>query len=247
MAVAAEMVEQLDLADHDVAFISDLIDSLIMKILPNWKPSSGCCSGGERCTSVLTLTSDLCDMLKKDNKSNFNMDRQICSPADGNNLNGKSNSVSPSRAACTRSPCLMNPGNKSSQGSETSEVMGGDSSIKNGKISKCSSGTVSEMDFRDLFYEDFQIHETGSGCVECGSMDQFEESSEMISKVGSLASSCSTFNLLERDPESDLKSELEAIEAQYQHCLQELSKMRQEVMETTKKKWMTKNKEVVVD
>ncbi|EPS69087.1 hypothetical protein M569_05676, partial [Genlisea aurea] len=36
LAVASEMVEQLELADHDVAFIAEFIDFLIMKISPNW-------------------------------------------------------------------------------------------------------------------------------------------------------------------------------------------------------------------
>ncbi|KAG6492959.1 hypothetical protein ZIOFF_047930 [Zingiber officinale] len=39
-AVAAEMVEQLDLADYDVAFIANFIDSLIAKLIPGWKPSA---------------------------------------------------------------------------------------------------------------------------------------------------------------------------------------------------------------
>ncbi|GFQ00562.1 probable serine/threonine-protein kinase wnk4, partial [Phtheirospermum japonicum] len=49
-AVAAEMVEQLELAVHDVAFIADLIDDLIMRILPGWQPLAGCC-----CESGLTM------------------------------------------------------------------------------------------------------------------------------------------------------------------------------------------------
>ncbi|KAJ7961746.1 putative Kinase [Quillaja saponaria] len=40
VSVAGEMVEQLELADHDVVFISEFIDDLIMKLLPGWKPSS---------------------------------------------------------------------------------------------------------------------------------------------------------------------------------------------------------------
>lgn len=38
--VAAEMVEQLELADQDVAFIAEFIDHLIQQIIPSWKPSS---------------------------------------------------------------------------------------------------------------------------------------------------------------------------------------------------------------
>ncbi|KAJ7961758.1 putative Kinase [Quillaja saponaria] len=46
VSVAGEMVEQLELVDHDVAFISKFIDDLIMKLLPGWKPSSDYSSSG---------------------------------------------------------------------------------------------------------------------------------------------------------------------------------------------------------
>ncbi|CAH1411959.1 unnamed protein product [Lactuca virosa] len=39
-SVAIEMVEQLELADHDVCFIAEFIDYLITKIIPGWKPNS---------------------------------------------------------------------------------------------------------------------------------------------------------------------------------------------------------------
>ena len=39
LSVAGEMVEQLELADHNVAFIAELIDDLILRLLPGWKPS----------------------------------------------------------------------------------------------------------------------------------------------------------------------------------------------------------------
>ncbi|KAL0379366.1 UNVERIFIED_CONTAM: putative serine/threonine-protein kinase WNK4 [Sesamum angustifolium] len=162
LAVAAEMVEQLDLADHDVVFIADFIDSLIMRILPEWKPSSDCCSSGERCTSGLTLISDQWDtpspycraesVARPDNVCDIHMGRQICIPADSNNLYRNSKLVSTPHTACTSSPCLTNTGNILSLGSAASEVMGEDSSIKNGMISNGSSGEVSEMEFRSLYY-----------------------------------------------------------------------------------------------
>ncbi|KAF3684587.1 putative dof zinc finger protein DOF2.5-like isoform X1 [Capsicum annuum] len=46
LLVAAEMVEHLELVDHDVDFIADFIDYLIMKILPSLKPSDYFSSGG---------------------------------------------------------------------------------------------------------------------------------------------------------------------------------------------------------
>ncbi|KAL0426152.1 UNVERIFIED_CONTAM: putative serine/threonine-protein kinase WNK4 [Sesamum radiatum] len=142
LAVAAEMVEQLDLADHDVVFIADFIDSLIMRILPEWKPSSDCCSSGERCTSGLTLISDQWDtpspycraesVARPDNVCDIHMVVKICIPAGSNNLYRNSNLVSTPHTACTSSPCLTNTGNILSLGSAASEVMGEDSSIKNG-------------------------------------------------------------------------------------------------------------------
>ncbi|PHT48957.1 putative serine/threonine-protein kinase WNK7 [Capsicum baccatum] len=46
LLVAAEMVEHLELDDHDVDFIDDFINYIIMKILPSWKPFDYFSSGG---------------------------------------------------------------------------------------------------------------------------------------------------------------------------------------------------------
>jgi len=46
LAVAREMVEQLELSDYDVVFIADFIDFLIMKLVPGWKPSTDYTSSG---------------------------------------------------------------------------------------------------------------------------------------------------------------------------------------------------------
>ncbi|KAF7113069.1 hypothetical protein RHSIM_RhsimUnG0163800 [Rhododendron simsii] len=40
-SIAGEMVDQLDLSNEDLTFIAELIDSLIVKLVPNWKPSFG--------------------------------------------------------------------------------------------------------------------------------------------------------------------------------------------------------------
>ncbi|KAL7167802.1 hypothetical protein ACSBR2_038289 [Camellia fascicularis] len=41
LSIAGEMVEQLDLPYEDVTLIAELIDNLIVKLVPNWKPSFG--------------------------------------------------------------------------------------------------------------------------------------------------------------------------------------------------------------
>ncbi|KAL7125669.1 hypothetical protein ABFS83_14G132000 [Erythranthe nasuta] len=243
-AVAAEMVEQLDLAEHDVAFIADFIDFLIMRILPGWKPSSDCChSSGGRSASGLTLMGDQWEtplsgsplplMVKQDDAYEYHIDPRTFVPtaADGNSLHGNSNFASP-HLTFILSPCS----NNLSYGSATSEVVFSEDCLRKIEMCKGSSGEVSEMEFRDLYYNESRTHATESGNVECPQ--------EMVSKnVGRLKTSSST--LVIKDPETELKSELDAIEIQYQQWFQELSRMKQEAVEATKKRWMTKNKVVV--
>ena len=62
LSVASEKVEQLELADHDVACISEFIDYLISRILPGWKPSSDYNLSGSPYVGSLILTNDLTQM-----------------------------------------------------------------------------------------------------------------------------------------------------------------------------------------
>ncbi|PSS11232.1 Serine/threonine-protein kinase [Actinidia chinensis var. chinensis] len=45
LTIAGEMVDQLDLSNEDVKFIAELIDSLIVKLVPTWMPLFGNSSG----------------------------------------------------------------------------------------------------------------------------------------------------------------------------------------------------------
>lgn len=45
LSIAGEMVEQLNLLYEDVALIAELIDRVVLELVPTWKPSVG--SGGE--------------------------------------------------------------------------------------------------------------------------------------------------------------------------------------------------------
>lgn len=211
LAVAAEMVEQLDLADHDVAFIADFIDFIIMGILPGWKPSSDNPSSLERSASGLTLMVDQWEMPWAD------------SPAQ----------------------LVAKQGNNLSNGSVTSKVSGGDFIRKN-EMRKGSSDELCEKVFRDLYHNEGRMH-ASVGSVECHPpMDQLAENSQLVfsgqasvPKVWSLEMDSSTLTSQRRDPESELKLELDAIEKQYQQWFQDLSRMKQEAIEVTKKRWMT--------
>ncbi|KAL0398028.1 UNVERIFIED_CONTAM: putative serine/threonine-protein kinase WNK4 [Sesamum calycinum] len=341
LAVAAEMVEQLDLADHDVVFIADFIDSLIMRILPEWKPSSDCCSSGERCTSGLTLISDQWDTPSPYCRAEV-ASYLSCSEK-GTSLehlgeNSELNSLDEKQiprvesflSCCEKGPSLEQLGENSgciysdqkkiprvafffscSENSEfifsdekkiprvtSLEDLGENSDLNSSDeiqiprvesfLSCCQKGPSVEQLGENLgssisdqkkvprvsrflscceksaskehlgeksdlnFSDEKKIPRVASylSCCENGpSLEHLGKNSDFIlsdqkkiPKVGSFLSCCSTMTLLDTDSESDLKLELDAIEAQYQQWHQEISRMRQEAMEATTKRWITKKK-----
>ncbi|XP_038688073.1 serine/threonine-protein kinase WNK8-like isoform X2 [Tripterygium wilfordii] len=64
-------------------------------------------------------------------------------------------------------------------------------------------------------------------------------------KTVSLSSICS-LSLADKDQHDELKLELDAIDSQYDHCFQELLKMREAAVENAKKRWLTKKKISVI-
>lgn len=276
LAVASEMVEQLELTDHDVAFIAEFIDYLIMKLLPGWKPSSGYSSevvtpydispvAGDSQTlmaypwdSVLTsvpaglvVEQDVFSALNTSPEEGCVQAEEgsICNNPDNAIFHGDYNS----------SPSLANFEDQHSQASVASDILVEDASTKNDKAaefvdcnidgsSKGLSRSVSEIELGDTYYDDCRLQRIDSNAGEC-IMNEFAKSSEFLlpvpsemSNVVSLTSSCSSLSLAEKDPDDELKLELEAIDAQYQHWFQELSRMREEALEATKRRWIAKKK-----
>lgn len=268
LSVAGEMVEQLELADHDVAFIAELIDYLIMKLLPGWKPSSDYSSSGARtphdvspvfedgktlmgCPWDLMLTSDPAgSVVEQDVMSGVNttcpQEGVVCNNPDSNICHGD----------CNSSPSLANLEDEHSEASVASEILVEDASNKNEKASesvdchiegsyKGLSGSFSELELRDTYYDDCRFQGIDSSGAEC-IMDEFAKNSLPVlsgkSNLMSLTSSCSSLPEANKDIDVDLKLELDAIEAQYQHWFQELSRMREEALEATKKRWLAKKK-----
>lgn len=255
LLVAAEMVEQLELDDHDVDFIADFIDYLIMKIVPSWKPSDYHSSGGrsqreealENYLTPIPTTSNA----RLDGDPAINMNNQISTThqADEDKLYANSNGTS----------CRVTFASPSEE-SVASEVMGKDSSLKNSfgfgdyftcadVISKGSSGNLSESDFMGLFHDECKLQGNGGDYVECILPNEFGKNLEVTltdtgrtSKYMSLSSNCSFLSLVEKEEESELKLELDSIESQYRQCFQELSRMKAEALEACRKRWTTKKK-----
>ncbi|KAF5464501.1 hypothetical protein F2P56_014574 [Juglans regia] len=277
LSVAGEMVEQLELADHDVAFISEFIDYLIMKLLPGWKPSSDYSSSGavtpcgispviEDGKTLMTcqwdsmLTGGPAGLVvEQDVLSESSMCPQdggvqaeegsVCNNADSTICHGDYNS----------SPGLANFEDQHSQASVASDILVEASSTKHGNAAEsidCNideshkrlSWSFSELELGDTYYDDCRFQRMDSSGTECV-VDEFSKTSELSfpvlsgkSKMMSLTSSCSSLSLEDKDIDVELKLELDAIESQYQNLFQELSQMREEAMEATKRRWMARKK-----
>ncbi|PHU09775.1 putative serine/threonine-protein kinase WNK7 [Capsicum chinense] len=266
LLVAAEMVEHLELADHDVDFIADFIDYLIMKILPSWKPSDYFSSGGrsqreESIENYLTLSPiTTTSNAQKDDIPVLNMNNQIGSThrADEDKLYANSNGTSCHVTFASPSH-LENVIDGECQGTSATEVMEKDSSAKNSFgfgdyftcadiISKGSSGNLSELEFMGVFHDDGN----GGDYVDCILSNEFGKNlnlevtladTDRDSKRMSLSSNCSFLSLVEKDDQdNELKLEHDTIESQYQQCFQELARMKLEAIDACRKRWTTKKK-----
>lgn len=195
LSVAGEMVEQLELADHDVSFIAEFIDYLILRLLPNWKPSF------DHFSTRATWSSQ--------------------SEEDQHSLES-----------------VASEGNE-----KTGEFVGCNFNRSCKGISWCES----ELEARDSYSGDNKSQVNAINAVICISLKELAKNLESrlpdqngVSYLMSLTGSCSSLSLEGKDPDVELKLELASVEAQYQRLFQELSKMKEEALETTRRRWTEK-------
>ncbi|CAB4280255.1 unnamed protein product [Prunus armeniaca] len=84
MSIAGEMVEQLELSHEHVSVIAELIDKLIMKLVPGWKPSSesSSCGANSSCgdhPAHQNILSPLAYAEDQDNQASMISDTSACS------------------------------------------------------------------------------------------------------------------------------------------------------------------------
>nr|KYP71961.1 putative serine/threonine-protein kinase WNK4 [Cajanus cajan] len=185
VSVASEMVENLELENNDVAFIVELIDYLIMKLVPDWKPSFNYSfSGGS------SYISNVVDKVVLEDKHNFSS--------------------------------LSSLEDRYSEESIASNIAIEDTCMKNniyldydvdGSLKELSWST-SEVELGDMCFEGYKLH-----TIDCNVGEKIEIKIDL-----------------------ELKFELDAIESQYQHWFQELSRLKLEAVEATKRRWITKKK-----
>lgn len=241
------MVEHLELADHDVTFIAEFIDFLIIRLLPGWKPSSNYMSHGVGVPGISSVHGK--DKVSED----AGLPDVRLQGIQGDSYDSIGRTIYDN--GFYSSQHLANLGDQDSGASVASEIL----EHKHDEAAEfvdctmdglCndSSGYASE-DFGDSHYEDCRPSENDIRAGDCFQMNNFLRNSTSsfadlsgISNVMSLTSSCSSLSFAEKDMDLELKLELDAIEAQYQHWFLELSRMREEALEATKKRWVTKRK-----
>ena len=218
MSVAAEMVEQLELADCDVTFIADFIDLLIVNLVPGWRPVDDAAANSYRQSeSELAIAShshqDISDLVP-DYASVDGMHHKDVSASS----NGYVDSVS----------SATNPG---SEGSDQSVI-----SVQLAESSKSVSDYGAEnygsMDcggYKEGINKLDFSHVLGDESRSIFHIDQASPCLELASNGSSISTA---------DNQDVLNGELVLIEAQYKHLVDELTRMREEAMEGARKKWL---------
>ncbi|KAF7826211.1 putative serine/threonine-protein kinase WNK10 isoform X2 [Senna tora] len=263
VAVASEMVEQVELAEHDVTLIAELIDDLMMELLPGWKPSSDYSPSGG-----ISLNGGSPTLVDGQTLSPWNslLTNVPAGPVTEQDIVLGSNSSSQEvLVAADKGLLRENTDNNNitfqsdyqySQGSAASEVVVGDVPMKDGNFpdfnmngrSKDSSWSISDLELGDTYFEACKLQRTKDISVEEGDVINKCTKNPTIpgfsgtSNAFSLTSSCSSLSSADQDIDSELKLELDAIEAQYEHWFQELSRRKLEALESTRRRWMAKKK-----
>lgn len=217
LAIALEMVEQLELSNEDATTIAKLIDELITKFVPSWKPCANICSETQEDKTFIPP---------------FFPELVLSSPM-----------VADARKSLTHLADMED------QDNQQSIISCASLDYIHSTTSGYSTGKGSEYgDFGHPEGEKVFISEPidSDTAVSVSTVIDFAKPS-LISSCSGMSkdlslSSFSSFSVEERDHHDELKLEIDAIDLQYHQCLCELSRMREEAIESVKKRWMAKKK-----
>ncbi|CAJ1950462.1 unnamed protein product [Sphenostylis stenocarpa] len=255
VSVATEMVEHLELADHDVPFIAELIDYLIMKLLPWWNPSHDRCLCGETNPNI-------------DGQSFMgwpwgsvlaSIPSEMVIGEDG--FSGFDTSSKEEFVAAEKTSFIKNDdnatfeGDANSQESGASEVVVENASMKDDNChdskvdasSKCSSSrSISELELGDAYFEECKLQPQDYCAAEEVVINEYPKNPGSVlgtsTNAGSTRSSCSYVSSTEEEIDLELQFELDVLESHYQHWINELNKMKLDALESTRKRWMARKK-----
>lgn len=240
LSVASEMVEQLELVDQNDIFIAELIDLLLLSLIPSWKP----------CVPI--------DHLVPPNRRQVSSGYQYSKPQEYGKTS--SGSFQHTCEAGDGSRSKVCPDASTLGGSDESTVPGPSSMKFNGKMSHanfCIEDSGSEMSYvstTSIEWNDkisssihsFMSAELGplytghhgfKGSLKtslCGEELYFDAKSKCMNPVSSSP-----------DEDEELRLELEMIELQYQEAMKEISKRRHEAIMDTRKRLSQKKMQSV--
>ncbi|XVE58132.1 hypothetical protein DITRI_Ditri04bG0145700 [Diplodiscus trichospermus] len=233
ISIAEEMVEQLDLSNEDVAVIAELIDSMIMKLVPCWKPLFGsisCLNDGLCCPSRASIKTvgqqkvslELAFVKYYETPESVNSD--ISAESDGMVASDGSDNKPMGYSGYSYSECH--------QGSSTYDF-GSD-------IEVCNLLGHKDTSDEENLGDSVLINDSAKN-----SETSLMDSCSFASRDTSLSSIC-FLSLADKNKLDGLKLEIDAIDSQYHQCFQELSRIREEAMENAKKRWITRKKVSVI-
>lgn len=217
-SVSSEMVEQLELADQNVKFIAELIDLLLLNLLPNWKP----------CVPVDNLIhhSNIVQTPGDRNKDHCLLEHVQIYPE------GFLHSASDSTVGSNR---MTKHGHFSKLDESRSH---GVTSVAEDAISEMSYASASSSDLTDRKYnihsdmsaESGHRNLNGHGLKLCGG--EHPPAGNMNDNDADDSSSDRSYTRYFSDPEDDedVRAKLQMIEIQYQDAIEEINKRRHEAI-----------------
>ncbi|KAE9599481.1 hypothetical protein Lal_00039453 [Lupinus albus] len=233
ISIAAEMVEHLELASEDVAVIAELIHNMIVKLVPNWQPSSQDLQfrSDHLCRSSDVQNGDIGSCHWPPLSSDFDT-----KAVDGDFVISK---------------------HIDREDQEKQESIMSDISAEYGvPVASDCKGLEHGFSVLDECWKGSDVFSCNSDFMFCGQDDgqknkanNQSESHSPSSLMNSCSSSSEIFDmsricsltLADKDLSSDdLQVELDAIDVQYQQCFRRIEKMREEAIENAKRKWIAR-------
>lgn len=242
ISVSSEMVEQLELADEDVMFIAELIDLLLMKLVPKWKP----CVRIDHVVAPNEIqiheTHQEVSQLLKHGGNLVQSQRNACEPGFTNSTSS-GGSIQPEQESNDKLEEIRSHDNFGLQSATTTEDQCSEMSYV--------SATSSELNDKNSSIDSYMSAEMGYGLDrrvrESPSEAEMGASPDHSSKVIDLESSSSvtfpayTINY-DQDGDEELRMEMETIELQYQEAIREISKRRHEAIMETRRRRLSQKK-----
>ncbi|KAE8733455.1 No lysine kinase 10 isoform 2 [Hibiscus syriacus] len=223
ISIAVEMVKQLDLSNEDKTVIAELIDSLISNLVPCWKPSFGSSLHQQddvHCPSSFTTVGEQgvflelavakCQDTQESLSSDILTEPDVMVTSDGNNNNPMGSS------GYSNDGCHI--------GSSTYDFGLDIEWVYNHLRHKEASDEENHC-------ESVVINDSAKNSDTSNLMDSCSFTSQDIS----FSSICSP-SLEDKDKFEELKLELDAIDSRYNHCFQELIRLKEAAMVSIKKR-----------